>query len=94
MGVIFASVTVSNALTRAPQQDLVCLPRSRVRSNVSGRGFVIGGLTWRTSRKRIAGGTSALEMVPTSTDGDRLLIVFQQKTIIESAFWRAQHFLC
>jgi len=94
MGVlIFASVTVFQRMNQAPQQDAL-LAYLAVGFAVTALGMrsVIGGLTVANQRKRIAGGTWSIDSrgagsgLPTNvTDGDRLLFVFQQKTIIESA---------
>ena len=93
MGVLlFATVTVFQRMHQPPQQDeMLAYFAVGFVATALGLRSVIGGAVVAKNRKQIAAGSWSgsprgdHRNVPPSTDGDRLLFVFQQKTIVESA---------
>lgn len=91
--IVFAGVALSQRMNQPPQQDaMLAYLAAGFAVIVLGVRSLIGGFTVASQRKRIAAGSWSLgpnaaraNLPANMTDGDRLLFVFQQKTIIESA---------
>jgi hypothetical protein len=91
--IVFAGVAIFQRMNQQPQQDasLAYIAAGFAAMTLVIRSF-IGAAVVASHRKRIAAGSWSLNVRGTysnmpadATDGDRLLFVFQQKTIIESA---------
>lgn len=86
---VFAGIAVLQRINRPPQQEaLLAYLGAGFAATALGVRSVIGCITAASFRKRIASGSAPIAPSIASgnpTDGDRLLLAFQQKTIIESA---------
>jgi len=91
--IVFAGIAVWRRANQVPQQgSLLPYLAAGFAMTVLAARIIIGKSTVASQRHRIAAGTWSLgsnapraNLPASMTDGDRLLFVFQQKTIIESA---------
>src|SRR5437660_8443817 len=91
--IVFAGIALFQRMNQPPQQDhLIAYLAAGFAVTALAVRIFIGKATVASQRDRIAAGTwslgsnaSPVGLPINMTDGDRLLFVFQQKTIIESA---------